>query len=101
MLGSVSTIEPPGSVTLGMAGFSLKVSFILEIFSGPRMERDAQWRFFRIPAELPHVDASIIDREVISAGVNRFANGVGHIVSHPSMGDDRPAAEIQSPDIFF
>jgi len=84
-----------------MAGFSLKVTFILEIFSGPRMERDAHRRFFRIPAELPHVDASVIDREVISAGVNRFANGVGHIVSHPSMGDDRPAAEIQSPDIFF
>ncbi len=41
MLGSVSTIEPPGSVDLGMAGMALQVTFVLEIFPRPRVERDA------------------------------------------------------------
>src|SRR3990167_2063220 len=84
-----------------LLGFSLQVPFLPEIFPRPWVKRDTEWRRLRVPAEFPHVQASVINGKGVSSGVDRFANSIGHFIAQPSMGDDRPAAEIQCPDILF
>ncbi len=90
-----------GSLVGIVLGFSLQVTFLLEIFPRPWVKRDTEWRLLRVPAEFPHVQASVINGKGVSSGVDRFANSIGHFIAQPSMGDDRPAAEIQRPDVLF
>jgi len=65
------------------------------------MKRDTQRCLLRVPAEFPHVHASVINGKIVSPGVDRFANRIGHFIAQPFVGDDRPAAEIQCPDVLF
>src|SRR5690348_8252395 len=64
------------------------------------MQRNPKRRRLGGSAERFHIEWTIvIDRNNSLPRIDRFADGVGDLVRHPAMRDQRPAAEIDRLDI--